>query len=113
MRLHVAFLTFLLLAGCRQGTMSEPVLVEPVAFSVWPSVTEAPVPVGLAAWTWCRNPTPEEERLRAEESKPHGPHAGYAIVVRVSPNAIEAFRQEECNLLCVTGWHCPVTAHPL
>jgi len=95
MRLHVAYMTVLLIAGCRQGTTSEPVLVEPVEFATWPSVTDAPVAVGLDAWTFCRSPTPEEERRRAEESKSHGPHTGYTIVVRVSPNAMEAFRKNE------------------
>jgi hypothetical protein len=95
MRLPVPFMSFLLLAGCRQGATSEPALVEPAAFSAWPSVTETPVPVGLAAWMWCRAPTPEEkERLSTEKSR-HGPHAGYAIVVRVSPHALEAFRKNE------------------
>jgi Cytochrome P460 len=91
----VAFATALLLAGCRQGATPEPALVEPAEFSTWPAVTEAPVPVGLEAWIWCRTPTPEEERRRTEQSMTHGPHAGYAIVVRVSPGALEAFRNNE------------------
>jgi Cytochrome P460 len=92
MRVNVTFAMILLLAGCRQGAAPEPPLVEPAAFSSWPSATAAPVPVGMAAWTFCRAVSPEESRRLAEE---HGPHAGHVIVVRVSPDAIAAFRNGE------------------
>jgi hypothetical protein len=39
-------------------------------------------------WLFCRAPSPEEQAAEAK----HGPHAGFSIVVRVSPDAIEAFQ---------------------
>ena len=71
---------------------SDPAPVEPTTFSAWPSVTEHPVPVGSYLWILCRPPTLEEARALKEEEKLHGPHAGYSIVVRVSPEAVAAFR---------------------
>jgi hypothetical protein len=45
--------------------------------------------VGPDVWLLCRNPTPEE----AAKAKFHGPHALYSIIVRVSPEAIDPFRE--------------------
>jgi hypothetical protein len=93
----------LLLTGCRPGTGpkaapepappagSDPGLPDPAAFAAWPKVAEEPVHVGPALWADCAGRPPREARKRDAEVEPHGPHIG-AIVVRVSPEAIEAFR---------------------
>ena len=95
MRRSFWLLTVLLLTGCQSRTppASEPDLVEPVTFSTWPSVTDKPVQVGPDLWAWCRAPTPEEARARGAEARPHGPHASFSIIVRVSPEAIAPFRE--------------------
>ena len=88
-----------LIAGCQPGptpdpassVKSDPNLPAPAAFASWPKVTNKPVEVGPALWALCREPSPEEDRRREEQSAPHGPHAG-SIVVRVSPEAIDPFR---------------------
>ena len=81
-------------AGCAQADPApvEPALVEPADFASWPRVTEKPVRVGPLLWMLCRDPTPAEAIARDKAAKPHGPHAGYSIVVRVSPEAVAAFR---------------------
>jgi len=83
----------LLLAGCQPAVPeSEPALAEPAVFANWPRVTEQPVKVGPELWTLCRAPTPAETQAREAAAKLHGPHAEYAIVVRVSSGAEVAFR---------------------
>ncbi len=93
--------TLLALAGCQPDSpptapapppAASPALPDPAAFSAWPSVTERPVPVGPRNWALCRSPTRAELQDREGEAKPHGPHAGYSVVVRVSPGAAAAFR---------------------
>ena len=86
-----------LLASCRPGTppAADQDPLEPATFSAWPSVTDKPIRVGPALWALCRSPTPEEARARDAEAKPHGPHAGHSIVVRVSPEAVAPFRAGE------------------
>lgn len=68
------------LAGCQPsappGSASH--VVEPADFATWPRITEQPVKVGPKMWKDCRGPSP---------------HAYEAIVVRVSPAAVVAFRQ--------------------
>lgn len=93
MRKSACPLIVLILAGCQpQGApVSPPDLVEPAVFSTWPSVTEKPVQVGLEMWGFCRSETLEEVKSREERAKVHGPHAGYSIVVRVSPEAKAGF----------------------
>lgn len=85
-------LMLVLLGGCQPpaSPVSAPDLVEPAVFSTWASATEKPVQIGPDLWADCRAPTPEE--AKALDAKLHGLHAGYSIVVRVSPDAIAAFR---------------------
>ncbi|HEX4613520.1 MAG TPA: cytochrome P460 family protein [Urbifossiella sp.] len=89
MRAILTAVTAIGLSGCGQRTPApEPALPEPAAFAAWPRVTDRPVPVHAAFWAWCREPTPDEKAALEK----HGPHGGGFIVVRVSPEAIEAFR---------------------
>jgi hypothetical protein len=62
-------------------------------------VTDKAVLVEPDLARYCHGPTPEETRERDPEAKPHGPHAAYSIVLRVSPEAVNAFR--ECRPLPV------------
>src|SRR5262245_19279685 len=114
----IVFLAVLLLGGCRSATepsvpeqpesttdswapelpesTTDPLLRElskPTTFAKWPSVTERPVKVSEGLWYLCRSPSPEENEALRRNRKVHGPHAGYSIVVRVSPDAVDAFRQ--------------------
>jgi hypothetical protein len=93
MRGTVRLIAVLFLAGCQPET--KPVLevepVEPGGFSAWPKVTDGPVQVGPGLWGLCREPTPEEARTRVASARSQGPHAGYSIVVRVSPDALAPF----------------------
>lgn len=73
---------------------TEPELPTPAVFADWPKATDKPVHVGPALWVLCRMPTPKEAGEREAEAAAHGPHAG-TIVVRTSPEAIEAFRAGE------------------
>lgn len=83
-----------LLTGCHASQPPEPPkLPEPADFANWPSVTEKPVQIGPALWRYCRGPTPEETKAQEVAAKRSGPHANYSIVVRVSPDAITAFRE--------------------
>src|SRR5262249_20217241 len=81
-------LLVVVLAGCQRPAppKSASQVVEPADFANWPRITEQPVRVDPAVWADCRGPTPEETAR-------HGPHVDYTIVVRVSPEAITAFRQ--------------------
>ena len=82
--------------GCSRPSASVPLsdvpLVEPKEFALWPSVTEEPIEVGPTPWRLCKGPTPEQERARKADEEANGPHARYSIIVRISPNAEEAFR---------------------
>jgi len=82
-------------AGCQRPAppRSASHVVEPADFANWPRITERPVQVGPELWADCRGPTPEETAARNAAATRHGPHVEYAIVVRVSPGAIAAFRQ--------------------
>lgn len=97
MRVSAMMLAALLLAGCQSELppADDPALVEPATFSTWPATTDKPVQVGPVMWAFCRAPTPEEEKAQDAALKMHGPHAEYSIVVRVSPDAIAAFREGE------------------
>ena len=61
----------------------EPYLPKPSDFAKWPKVTEEPVSVTPQALEMCRAAVP---RWR------EGPHTDATIVVRVSPEAADAFR---------------------
>lgn len=69
-------------------------LIGPDTFTTWPSVTDEPIDVGPGPWTVCSSPptTEYEREHKAAEDAASGPHANYSITVRVSPNAVEAFR---------------------
>ena len=89
-RLRACVLAAALLAGCHPAAprASTAALVESSVFATWPRVTERPVRVSRALWLLCRLPTAQDTL-----HQPHGPHAGYSIVVRVSPEAEAAFRE--------------------
>src|ERR1700687_1294500 len=88
-------LVVVVFAGCQRPTPPRSAShgVEPADFANWPRITEQPVQVGPELWAYCRGPTPEEAAARSAAATPRGPPVGYAIVVRVSPAAITAFRQ--------------------
>ena len=62
-------------------------LVEPSVFAKWPSAYDRPIPVTSAAAADCAMP-----RIALDSEAKHGPHANHSMVVRVSPEAIGAFR---------------------
>ncbi len=66
----------------------EPGLVEPSVFAKWPSAYDRPIPVSPAAAVACAPFSPSTFDSEAK----HGPHANHSMVVRVSPEAIGAFR---------------------
>jgi len=67
--------------------------IEPSLFTSWPTVTNKPVQIGPEEWSSCtQGPTPEWKHERLMARNINGPHAHYSIVVRVSPDGIEAFR---------------------
>jgi cytochrome P460 len=91
------------LAGCHQpvldqdgeagaATLPEAPLPSPgveIDFAKWPTATDQPIPVALANVYYCAAPAgPQIEAQR----KLHGPHYQPAIVVRVNPEAIHAFK---------------------
>ena len=81
------------LAGCHSPPSpgTAPTLVEPSVFATWPRVTEKPVPVSPVLSRLC-SVVPASDAQRVAVSMV-GPHADHAIVVRVSPDAIEAYRE--------------------
>jgi hypothetical protein len=81
------------LAACHPPASPSPppALVEPAVFATWPRVTETPVRVSAALAMLCSALPASQARGRAAE--PNGPHAEYAIVVRVSPDGIDAYRE--------------------
>src|SRR5688572_5394820 len=83
------------LAACQPPASPSPppALVEPAIFATWPRVTERPIRVSSGVWLMCRLPTPDETRAREAEAERYGPHFGHSIVVRVSPDAIDAYRE--------------------
>jgi len=62
-------------------------LVEPATFAKWPSAYDRPIPVAPAAAAAC-----SMGRIASDSEAKHGPHANHSMVVRVSPEAIGAFR---------------------
>lgn len=87
--------SLLLLVGC--GVTTETTIPPPSQapappaepdFTSWPSVTDRPVPVNAQFAAMCRAAIPDDGR----EAKRHGPHFKPAIVVRVNPEAVAAFK---------------------
>ncbi len=95
----------LLVAGCGKTGPKVPLSPEPTSsgyiavpepseFSSWPSTTKKRFPIDHTLSTLCRAITNEEERKEMAQ-KTLGQHAGYDILVRVSPNAIDAYQKGE------------------
>jgi hypothetical protein len=81
-----------ILAGCNVPASpgTAPALAEPAEFATWPRVTEKPVQVGPELAMLCVTHPSDGARAHAS-AIPGGLH--HSIVVRVSPNAIAAYRE--------------------
>jgi hypothetical protein len=81
------------LAACRppDSPSPPPALVEPAVFATWPRVTERPVRVSRTLAMLCSVQPTVRARTRAAQTAT--PHAEYAIVVRVSPDGVGAYRE--------------------
>ena len=81
------------LAACQPPPSPSPApgLVEPATFATWPRVTEKPVRVSPQLAMLC-SALPPRSGAREAAGVPREPHAEYAIVVRVSPEAFVAYR---------------------
>ncbi|MFL5540633.1 MAG: cytochrome P460 family protein [Longimicrobiaceae bacterium] len=88
------------LAGCHSPASpgTAPTLVEPAVFATWPRVTEKPVPVSPLLSMLCTAYTANDTRAREHSQRVAasilGPHVDHSIVVRVSPDAIAAYRED-------------------
>jgi hypothetical protein len=82
-------------AGCQPSGSpeSEPAVVEPAVFAAWPRVTERPVRVSLRQSMACIALPPYRPDARSATASSRDPHAGYSIVVRVSPDGVAAYRE--------------------
>lgn len=94
----------LLVVGCNKTDLKVPPSPEPISsgyitvpeppeFSSWPSTTKKRFPIDHTLSTLCRRITNEEEKRIAKKTL--GQHAGYDILVRVSPNAIDDYQKGE------------------
>jgi Cytochrome P460 len=83
------------LAGCNPPASpgTAPALVEPAEFATWPRVSEAPERVSPELSMLCVALPAGDARVRRAGASAGGPHADHSIVVRVSPNAIAAYRE--------------------
>lgn len=81
-----------ILAGCHAPSSpgTAPALTEPAVFATWPRVTEQPIPVRPELAMLCVARPSDGARAHAA-AIPGGPH--HSIVVRVSPDAITAYRE--------------------
>jgi hypothetical protein len=81
------------LAACQPPASPSPppALVEPAVFATWPRVTERPVRVSRTLAMLCS--VQPAVRARSTAAQPTSPHAEYAIVVRVSPDGVGAYRE--------------------
>ena len=81
------------LAGCRPpaSPTTAPALVDPAVFATWPRVTERPVRVSARQSMLCAISPPRRSANVATSQV--DPHAEYSIVVRVSPDAVDAYRE--------------------
>jgi len=67
-----------------------PALVDPAVFATWPRVTERPIRVSHELAILCSIAPANDPRRRAQAADPH---ADYAIVVRVSADGVDAYRE--------------------
>lgn len=83
------------LAGCRPhaSPTTAPALAEPAVFATWPRVTERPVRVSPELAMLCTALPPHRPTGRNAATSRRDPHADASIVVRVSPNAVAAYRE--------------------
>lgn len=81
-----------ILAGCHApaSPSTVPALAEPAEFATWPRVSEKPIQVPAVLSMLCVT-HPWDGRRAHASAVPGGPH--HSIVVRVSPNAIAAYRE--------------------
>jgi hypothetical protein len=81
-------------AGCRPPASpgSAPALVEPAVFTTWPRITGRPMRVSAELSMLCTALPPHTPPGRNAATSRRGPHADASIVVRVSPNAVAAYR---------------------
>lgn len=80
--------------GCAKNEVppAEIELPEAAVFSKWPMATNGGYRVGPVAWTLCSAPAPPSKEAEDREVRAkHGPHASRSIVVRVNPDAMDAF----------------------
>lgn len=82
------------LAACHPPAPPSPqsALAEPAVFATWPRVTERPVRVSPALAMLCSALPARDTGARGTAAAPD-PHAEYAIVVRVSPDGVAAYRE--------------------
>ena len=99
MKPAIALCVLAFVAGCNPPSDPAPQVEPPTAdapaidFAGWPSVTERPFWVEIPIAELCVEVTLDEERaMEAGRTRRHGPHYRPAIVVRVSPPALDAFR---------------------
>lgn len=83
-----------ILAGCHAPASpgTAPALVEPAVFATWPRVTEKPIPVSPRLSMLCAVLPADDARAR-HTAAIAGSHLDHAIVVRVSPEAMAAYRE--------------------
>jgi hypothetical protein len=82
------------LAACQPPASPSPppALVEPAVFATWPRVTERPIRVSPELSAMCSVMPAGQARTRDTAARTD-PHAEYSIVVRVSPDAVDAYRE--------------------
>jgi hypothetical protein len=85
-----AALAIACLASCQPSATPAPApaLAEPADFAAWPRVTERPIRVTPQLAAMCAVMPAGDTASRHRD-----PHAGHAIVVRVSPDAEAAYRE--------------------
>jgi hypothetical protein len=94
MRKSLLMLAGLAVSGCEAPppTSPEVSITTPIDFAGWPSATPKPVRVELRFGSLCNTTHEEIEEQEAESRRRHGPHSQLAILIRVSPEAMSAFR---------------------
>ena len=87
-----------LVAACRPAQVPPPAPAPSLRAdsAAWPAVTDGRYVVPSVLMSLCMWPPPERvAAIRADEAREHGPHIGHAIVVRVNPLGVSAFRARE------------------